>query len=78
MAVTKTTGRGPAAARAASRARRHMRVRKKITGSAAFVRYDVDKGALELSGTEDADEEEEPEDDTDEVDEDPVDEEPEE
>jgi large subunit ribosomal protein L18 len=48
MAVTKTTGRGPAAARAASRARRHMRVRKKITGSAARPRLAVKRSAKHI------------------------------
>ena len=41
MAVTKKKGRGPAASRAAARARRHMRVRKKVTGSAARPRLAV-------------------------------------
>jgi len=45
MAVTKKKGRGPAAARAASRARRHMRVRKKVTGSAARPRLAVNRSA---------------------------------
>ena len=45
MAVTKKKGRGPAAARAASRARRHMRVRKKITGTAARPRLAVNRSA---------------------------------
>jgi large subunit ribosomal protein L18 len=58
MAVTKTTergggvrastARGPAAARAASRARRHMRVRKKITGSAARPRLAVKRSAKHI------------------------------
>jgi len=45
MAVTKKKGRGPAAVRAASRARRHMRVRKKVTGSAARPRLAVNRSA---------------------------------
>ena len=48
MAVTKRMGRGPAAARAASRARRHMRVRKKITGSAARPRLAVNRSARHI------------------------------
>ena len=48
MAVTKKRGRGPAAARAASRARRHTRVRKKITGSAARPRLAVNRSARHI------------------------------
>ncbi len=58
MAVTKTTergggvrassGRGVAAARAASRARRHTRVRKKVTGSAARPRLAVNRSARHI------------------------------
>ena len=48
MAVTKKKGRGPAAARAASRARRHMRVRKKVTGSAARPRLTVNRSARHI------------------------------
>src|SRR5690349_16083189 len=48
MAVTKKKGRGPAAARAASRARRHLRVRKKITGSAARPRLVVNRSARHI------------------------------
>jgi large subunit ribosomal protein L18 len=58
MAVTKSNGRGggvrasggrgPAAARAASRARRHMRVRKKVTGSAARPRLAVNRSARHI------------------------------
>jgi large subunit ribosomal protein L18 len=48
MAVTKRMRRGPAAARAASRARRHMRVRKKITGSAARPRLAVNRSARHI------------------------------
>ena len=48
MAVKKKRGRGPAAARAASRARRHTRVRKKITGSAARPRLAVNRSARHM------------------------------
>jgi large subunit ribosomal protein L18 len=48
MALTKTRGRGPAAARAASRARRHLRVRKKVTGSAARPRLAVNRSARHI------------------------------
>ena len=48
MAVTKSRGRGKAAARAASRARRHLRVRKKITGSAARPRLAVNRSARHI------------------------------
>ena len=48
MAVTKSTRRGPAAARAASRARRHIRVRKKITGSSARPRLAVKRSAKHI------------------------------
>ena len=48
MAVIKKRGRGPAAARAASRARRHTRVRKKITGSAARPRLAVNRSARHM------------------------------
>jgi large subunit ribosomal protein L18 len=48
MAVKKKKGRGPAAARAASRARRHTRVRKKITGSAARPRLAVNRSARHM------------------------------
>src|SRR5215467_1513587 len=48
MAVTKKNGRGPAATRAASRARRHMRVRKKVTGSAARPRLAVNRSARHI------------------------------
>jgi large subunit ribosomal protein L18 len=47
MAVTKSS-RGPAAARASSRARRHMRVRKKITGSASRPRLAVKRSARHI------------------------------
>src|SRR5215469_16361403 len=48
MSVTKTKGHGPAAARAASRARRHTRVRKKVTGSAARPRLTVNRSARHI------------------------------
>ena len=48
MAVTKSTRRAPAAARAASRARRHTRVRKKITGSADRPRLAVKRSARHI------------------------------
>ncbi len=48
MAVTKSAGRGPAEARAASRARRHMRVRKKITGTADRPRLAVKRSARHI------------------------------
>jgi large subunit ribosomal protein L18 len=48
MAVTKSTRRAPAAARAASRARRHMRVRKKITGSADRPRLAVKRSSRHI------------------------------
>jgi|SRR5579859_574926 len=50
MAVTKSRGRGsgPSAARAASRARRHTRVRKKVTGSAARPRLAVNRSARHI------------------------------
>jgi len=48
MSVTKTRGHGTAAARAASRARRHTRVRKKVTGSAARPRLAVKRSARHI------------------------------
>ena len=48
MSVTKTRGHGPAGARAASRARRHTRVRKKVTGSAARPRLTVNRSARHI------------------------------
>jgi large subunit ribosomal protein L18 len=45
MSVTKTRGHGSAGARAASRARRHTRVRKKVTGSTARPRLTVNRSA---------------------------------
>src|SRR5499427_1338733 len=45
MAITKIRGRGKAGARAASRSRRHLRVRKKVTGSAARPRLAVNRSA---------------------------------
>jgi large subunit ribosomal protein L18 len=48
MAVTKRRGRGQAGARAASRARRHVRVRKKVTGSAARPRLAVTRSARHI------------------------------
>jgi len=49
MAVTtKTRGRGKAGARAASRKRRHVRVRKKVTGSAARPRLAVHRSARHI------------------------------
>ena len=49
MAVTtKSRGRGKAAARAASRKRRHVRVRKKVTGSAARPRLAVNRSARHI------------------------------
>jgi large subunit ribosomal protein L18 len=48
MAVTKIRGRGKAAARAASRKRRHVRVRKKVAGSAARPRLVVSRSARHI------------------------------
>ena len=48
MAVTKSRGRGKAAALAASRKRRHVRVRKKVTGSAARPRLVVKRSARHI------------------------------
>jgi large subunit ribosomal protein L18 len=49
MAVTtKGRGRGKAAVRAASRKRRHVRVRKKITGSTARPRLAVNRSARHI------------------------------
>ena len=48
MSVTKTRGHGVAGARAASRARRHTRVRKKVTGSAARPRLAVKRSARHI------------------------------
>ena len=48
MSVTKTRGHGVAGARAASRARRHTRVRKKVTGSAARPRLTVNRSARHI------------------------------
>ena len=48
MSVTKTRGHGPAGARAASRARRHTRVRKKVTGSTARPRLVVNRSARHI------------------------------
>jgi large subunit ribosomal protein L18 len=48
MSVTKTRGHGIAGARAASRARRHTRVRKKVTGSAARPRLAVKRSARHI------------------------------
>src|SRR5262249_58560491 len=48
MAVTKIRGRGKAGARAASRSRRHLRVRKKVTGSAARPRLAVNRSARHI------------------------------
>jgi large subunit ribosomal protein L18 len=48
MAVTKIRGRGKAAARAASRKRRHVRVRKKVTGNAARPRLVVNRSARHI------------------------------
>ena len=49
MAVTtKRPGRGKAAARAASRKRRHVRVRKKVTGSAVRPRLAVNRSARHI------------------------------
>ena len=49
MAVTtKSRGRGKAGARAASRKRRHVRVRKKVTGSAARPRLAVHRSARHI------------------------------
>ena len=48
MALTKSTGRGKAAARASSRKRRHVRVRKKVTGSAARPRLAVNRSARHI------------------------------
>jgi large subunit ribosomal protein L18 len=48
MSVTKTRGHGTAGARSASRARRHTRVRKKVTGSAARPRLTVNRSARHI------------------------------
>jgi large subunit ribosomal protein L18 len=49
MAVTtKSRGRGKAGARASSRKRRHVRVRKKVTGSAARPRLAVHRSARHI------------------------------
>ncbi len=49
MAVTtKSRGRSKAGARAASRKRRHVRVRKKVTGSAARPRLAVNRSARHI------------------------------
>ena len=48
MSVTKTRGHGVAGARAASRARRHTRVRKKVTGSEARPRLAVKRSARHI------------------------------
>ena len=49
MAVTtKSRGRGKAAVRASSRKRRHVRVRKKVTGSAARPRLAVHRSARHI------------------------------
>jgi large subunit ribosomal protein L18 len=48
MSVTKTRGHGPAGARASSRARRHTRVRKKVTGNAARPRLAVKRSARHI------------------------------
>ena len=48
MAVTKSRGRGKAAARGDSRNRRHLRVRKKVTGSAARPRLAVHRSARHI------------------------------
>jgi large subunit ribosomal protein L18 len=48
MAVTKIRGRGKAAARAAWRKRRHVRVRKKVTGNAARPRLVVNRSARHI------------------------------
>jgi large subunit ribosomal protein L18 len=48
MAVTRSRGRGKAGARAASRTRRHLRVRKKVTGSAARPRLAVNRSSRHI------------------------------
>ena len=48
MAVTRSRGRGQAGRRSASRARRHLRVRKKVTGSAARPRLAVHRSARHI------------------------------
>jgi len=49
MAVTtKSRGRGKSAARASSRKRRHVRVRKKVTGTAARPRLAVHRSARHI------------------------------
>src|SRR5215471_14824868 len=49
MAVTtKSRGRGKAGARASSRARRHLRVRKKVSGTAARPRLAVNRSARHI------------------------------
>ncbi len=48
MAVTRSRGHGHAGARAASRAQRHLRVRKKVTGSAARPRLAVKRSARHI------------------------------
>ncbi len=45
MAGTRTRTRGQAATRATARARRHLRVRKKVTGTAARPRLTVTRSA---------------------------------
>jgi large subunit ribosomal protein L18 len=45
MAGTRTTARGKAAQRATARARRHLRVRKKVTGTADRPRLAVTRSA---------------------------------
>ena len=46
--ITKSRGRGKAAVRASSRKRRHVRVRKKVTGSAARPRLAVNRSARHI------------------------------
>jgi len=48
MAVTKSRGRGRAGARASARAQRHLRVRKKITGTAERPRLAVNRSARHI------------------------------
>src|SRR5579859_2179495 len=48
MAVTKSRRRGKSVARAASRKRRHVRVRKKVTGTAARPRLVVNRSARHI------------------------------
>ena len=48
MAATRTRGRGHTAARTSSRARRHLRVRKKVGGTAGRPRLAVKRSARHI------------------------------